>query len=114
MPHLLLWAEQPNAIHWLRGDTTFASGRRGGVDSPSERPVSRENSSASHAALLLAPLHQRSFIFRSLSRHYAAVPDCWSSPGEPARTGDGLVGLDVHCAARLCTAGHGGQVNTQQ
>src|SRR2546422_6282419 len=113
MPHLLLWAEQPNAIHWLRGTPHSQVTEEAASTSPSERPVSRENSSASHAALLLAPLHQRSFIFRSLSRHYAAVPDCWSSPGEPARTGDGFVGLDVHCAARLWAAGHGGQVNAR-
>ncbi|HSD81714.1 MAG TPA: adenylate/guanylate cyclase domain-containing protein, partial [Solirubrobacteraceae bacterium] len=30
--------------------------------------------------------------------------------GEPATTGDGYVGLDVHRGARICAAGHGGQV----
>ena len=30
--------------------------------------------------------------------------------GEPARAGAGYVGLDVHRAARLCAAAHGGQV----
>jgi class 3 adenylate cyclase len=30
--------------------------------------------------------------------------------GEPARTATGYVGLDVHRAARICDAGHGGQV----
>jgi class 3 adenylate cyclase len=30
--------------------------------------------------------------------------------GEPALTGDGYLGLDVHRAARICGAGHGGQV----
>ena len=30
--------------------------------------------------------------------------------GEPKLTGTGYVGLDVHRAARLCAAGHGGQV----
>lgn len=30
--------------------------------------------------------------------------------GEPARTGDGYVGMDVHLAARVGAAGHGGQV----
>ncbi len=30
--------------------------------------------------------------------------------GEPALTADGYVGLDVHRAARLCAAAHGGQV----
>ena len=30
--------------------------------------------------------------------------------GEPALTGDGYLGLDVHRAARICAAGHGGQV----
>jgi predicted ATPase/class 3 adenylate cyclase len=30
--------------------------------------------------------------------------------GEPTLAGSGLVGLDVHRAARLCAAGHGGQV----
>jgi predicted ATPase/class 3 adenylate cyclase len=30
--------------------------------------------------------------------------------GEPLRTADSYVGLDVHRAARLCAAGHGGQV----
>jgi hypothetical protein len=30
--------------------------------------------------------------------------------GEPHRTGDGYTGIDVVHAARLCAAGHGGQV----
>jgi class 3 adenylate cyclase len=30
--------------------------------------------------------------------------------GEPSVAGEGYVGLDVHRAARLCAAGHGGQV----
>src|SRR5437588_8616897 len=30
--------------------------------------------------------------------------------GEPQRTADGYVGLDVHRAARMMSAGHGGQV----
>jgi predicted ATPase/class 3 adenylate cyclase len=30
--------------------------------------------------------------------------------GEPSRVGDSFVGLDVHRAARLCDAGHGGQL----
>ncbi len=30
--------------------------------------------------------------------------------GEPALTGEGYLGLDVHRAARICGAGHGGQV----
>lgn len=30
--------------------------------------------------------------------------------GEPSLSGDGYVGLDVHRAARICAAGHGGQV----
>jgi class 3 adenylate cyclase len=30
--------------------------------------------------------------------------------GEPARVGEGLVGVAVHRAARICGAGHGGQV----
>jgi predicted ATPase/class 3 adenylate cyclase len=30
--------------------------------------------------------------------------------GEPSRVGDSFVGLDVHQAARLCGAGHGGQI----
>jgi predicted ATPase/class 3 adenylate cyclase len=30
--------------------------------------------------------------------------------GEPSRAGDGYVGLDVHRAARIAAAGHGGQV----
>jgi class 3 adenylate cyclase len=30
--------------------------------------------------------------------------------GEPSLTGDGYLGLDVHRAARICGAGHGGQV----
>lgn len=30
--------------------------------------------------------------------------------GEPAVDGDGYLGLDVHVAARVCAAGHGGQV----
>src|SRR3954451_10987249 len=30
--------------------------------------------------------------------------------GEPSRVGDSFVGLDVHRAARLCDAGHGGQI----
>jgi len=34
--------------------------------------------------------------------------------GEPSSTGDDYVGLDVHRAARLCAAGHGGQVLLSQ
>ncbi len=34
--------------------------------------------------------------------------------GEPQRTADGYVGLDVHLAARLMSAGHGGQVLLSQ
>ena len=30
--------------------------------------------------------------------------------GEPSLTGEGYLGLDVHRAARICSAGHGGQV----
>ena len=34
--------------------------------------------------------------------------------GQPARTQDGYVGLDVHRCARICSAGHGGQVLVSQ
>ena len=34
--------------------------------------------------------------------------------GEPIRTGEGYVGLDTHKAARICAAGHGGQVLLSQ
>jgi DNA-binding NarL/FixJ family response regulator/class 3 adenylate cyclase len=34
--------------------------------------------------------------------------------GEPAIEDDDYVGLDVHCVARLCSAGHGGQVLLSQ
>src|SRR6266581_7875594 len=34
--------------------------------------------------------------------------------GEPQRTADGYVGLDVHLAARVMSAGHGGQVLLSQ
>src|SRR5438874_4789924 len=34
--------------------------------------------------------------------------------GEPTPAGGGYVGLDVHRAARLCAAGHGGQVLVSQ
>ena len=30
--------------------------------------------------------------------------------GEPVPTAEGYAGIDLHCAARLCSAGHGGQV----
>ena len=30
--------------------------------------------------------------------------------GEPSRTGEGYVGMDVHTTARICSAGHGGQI----
>src|SRR6185295_4234632 len=30
--------------------------------------------------------------------------------GEPVLTGEGYVGVDVHKAARICSAGHGGQI----
>ena len=30
--------------------------------------------------------------------------------GEPTRIGEGYVGMDVHAAARICSAGHGGQI----
>jgi predicted ATPase/class 3 adenylate cyclase len=34
--------------------------------------------------------------------------------GEPTRTASGYVGLDVHRAARICAAGHGGQILLSQ
>jgi predicted ATPase len=34
--------------------------------------------------------------------------------GEPLLTGEGYIGLDVHKAARICSAGHGGQVLLSQ
>ncbi len=34
--------------------------------------------------------------------------------GEPTSTGEGYVGIDVHRAARICAAGHGGQVLLSQ
>lgn len=34
--------------------------------------------------------------------------------GEPARTGDGYVGVDVHRVARICQTGHGGQILLSQ
>src|SRR5262249_3642620 len=34
--------------------------------------------------------------------------------GEPQRTDEGYAGLDVHLAARICSAGHGGQVLLSQ
>ncbi len=34
--------------------------------------------------------------------------------GEPLRTDEGYVGIDVHRGARICTAGHGGQVLLSQ
>ena len=34
--------------------------------------------------------------------------------GEPELTADGYVGIDVHIAARLCAAAHGGQVIVSQ
>jgi class 3 adenylate cyclase len=30
--------------------------------------------------------------------------------GEPLLAGEGYVGVDVHKAARICSAGHGGQI----
>jgi class 3 adenylate cyclase len=34
--------------------------------------------------------------------------------GEPTLTASGYVGLDVHRAARICAAGHGGQTILSQ
>ena len=34
--------------------------------------------------------------------------------GEPLRTDEGYVGMDVHRAARIAAAGHGGQVLVSQ
>jgi class 3 adenylate cyclase len=34
--------------------------------------------------------------------------------GEPTRAAGGYVGLDVHRAARICAAGHGGQTLLSQ
>jgi Adenylate and Guanylate cyclase catalytic domain len=34
--------------------------------------------------------------------------------GEPSLAGDGYLGLDVHRAARICAAGHGGQILISQ
>src|ERR1019366_9829658 len=34
--------------------------------------------------------------------------------GEPVKATEGYVGLDVHRAARICAAGHGGQILISQ
>lgn len=68
--------------------------------------VFSDPSAAAAAALEI----QRSFAARAWPRDERVCVRIGLHCGEAQRAGDGLVGIDVHRASRICQAGHGGQV----
>jgi DNA-binding NarL/FixJ family response regulator/class 3 adenylate cyclase len=68
--------------------------------------VFSDPSAAAAAALEI----QRSFIAREWPGEERVRLRIGLHCGEAERAGDGLVGIDVHRASRICQAGHGGQV----
>jgi predicted ATPase/DNA-binding SARP family transcriptional activator len=57
---------------------------------------------------------QRSLLRESWTPDAAVLLRIGLHAGEPELTADGYVGIDVHIAARLCAAAHGGQVIVSQ
>ena len=60
--------------------------------------------------LLAASAAQRALVSHSWPEGLEVRVRMGVHTGQPARTQDGYVGLDVHRCARICSAGHGGQV----
>jgi DNA-binding NarL/FixJ family response regulator/class 3 adenylate cyclase len=85
-------------------------GRAGGeeIDSRGDEifSVFSEASAAAAAALEI----QRALAARAWPYDERVLVRIGLHCGEAERTGDGLVGIDVHRASRICQAGHGGQV----
>lgn len=72
-------------------------------------------------AFLVAFRRARDAVFAAVGAQQALAAHDWSQSarprvrmaihtGEPSHVGEGFVGLSVHRAARICSAGHGGQV----
>jgi class 3 adenylate cyclase len=72
-------------------------------------------------AFFVAFRRARDAVSASVEAQRALASDDWSGSararvriaihtGEPSHVGQGFVGLSVHRAARICSAGHGGQV----
>jgi class 3 adenylate cyclase len=72
-------------------------------------------------AFLVAFKRARDAVFAAVAAQQALTAHDWSHSarprvrmaihtGEPSHVGEGFVGLSVHRAARICSAGHGGQV----
>lgn len=65
--------------------------------------------SARHA-VMAAVEAQRAVAARRWPEDHAVRVRMGLHSGEPVRSGNGYAGLDVHRAARICQAGHGGQI----
>src|SRR5712691_7525999 len=65
-------------------------------------------------ALSAAVAAQRALASHAFPEGAAAQVRMGLHTGEPHRTAEGYVGLDVHRAARIMSAGHGGQVLLSQ
>jgi class 3 adenylate cyclase len=72
-------------------------------------------------AFFVAFRRARDAVIAAVDAQRALAAHDWSGParprvriaihtGEPSHVGEGFVGLSVHRAARICSAGHGGQV----
>jgi DNA-binding NarL/FixJ family response regulator/class 3 adenylate cyclase len=72
--------------------------------------VFSEPGAAASAALEI----QRSFTARGWPGEERVRVRIGLHSGEAEREGDGLIGIDVHRASRICQAGHGGQVLVSQ
>ena len=88
--------------------------RRPGMARPRDRRSAPTNSSRSFRAPLMPPprlWRSRDGCARSPGRKGPRFASAYGlHTGEPARSPDGYVGLDVHRAARIANAGHGGQI----
>ena len=62
------------------------------------------------AGLLAAVSAQRALAGHAWPGSFVVRVRMGAHTGQPARTQDGYVGLDVHRCARICSAAHGGQV----
>jgi len=72
--------------------------------------VFTDPSAAAAAALEI----QRAFAGRAWAGAERVLVRIGLHAGEAERAGDGLVGIDVHRASRICQAGHGGQILVSQ
>ncbi|MCC7372685.1 MAG: tetratricopeptide repeat protein [Chloroflexi bacterium] len=80
---------------------------------------------AQHDTLFVAFASAQDAILGAVGAQQALATELWPDDepirvrmglhtGEPERTADGYTGLDVHRAARLCSAAHGGQIVMSQ